>query len=353
MKVGLCTRYDNRNYGSMLQAFATQIAIEKLGHSCELIRYTKQYNVFDLIKQAPRVLNGGSIAEIQAKLINTYRSRTYPEINRLRKQRDRCFDNFRDKVFTSLSREYVGYDNLREGSNGYNAVVVGSDQLWLPVGLGTNFYNLQFVADGIRRVSYATSFGVSNIPWYQRSRTADYLRKINYLSVREDSGAKICQEIAGVKAKVVVDPTLLLTKDDWYNYIPDECPVTERYIFCYFLGNNDDCRREAKKLSKISGLPIVTLRHLDEIVHTDEAFGDIAPYDIDPWGFVNYIRHAEFVLPDSFHGTVFSIIHHKDFITFYRFKLQNGQSTNSRIDSLLSNLGLQDRLYKFLEEALS
>ena len=233
---------------------------------------------------------------------------------------------------------------MQEGSKCYDAVQVGSDQLWLPMGLATNYYNLQFAAPGVRRVSYSTSFGVSSIPWYQRSRTADFLRKIDYLSVREQSGAEIVRDVAGLDAKVVVDPTLLLTAEEWAEAIPVKRMQDERYIFCYFLGPNPLCRAEARALSEKTGLPIVVLRHLDEIIPSDEDFGDYAPYDVDPAGFVNLIRGAEYVFTDSFHGSVFSTIHHKDFATFYRFRQGSKQSRNSRIDNLFSHLGLEGRL---------
>lgn len=344
MRVGLCACYDNRNYGSMLQSYASQISIERLGCSCEVIRYRKRYSGLRLLRQAPRVLNGGNIQKAKRQRAQRKAAAAYPAIERRRAERRAYFDRYRDATFTSLSPEFVGFDALREGSKRYDAVVVGSDQLWLPMGLPTNFYNLQFAASGVRRISYATSFGVSQIPWYQKGRTADFLRKIDFLSVREERGAQICREVAGVEAKVVVDPTLLLTRGEWADAVPEHCVIEEPYIFCYFLGTNPLCRDEARGVSEKTGLPIVTLRHLDEIVPTDESFGDYAPYDIDPAAFVNLIRGAEYVLTDSFHGTVFSTIHHKRYATFYRFANTDRQSRNSRIDSLFSHLELQDRL---------
>lgn len=344
MKVGLCACYDNRNYGSMLQSYASQIAIEHLGNSCEMIRYRRHYTGLQFLRQIPRVLNGGNIQKAKRQRAQKKVAVTYPSVERERVERRTCFDRYRDVTFTSLSSEFVGFDALREGSARYDAVVVGSDQLWLPMGLPTNFYNLQFAMPDVRRVSYATSFGVSQIPWYQRSRTADFLRKIDFLSVREERGAQICREVAGVEAKVVVDPTLLLTRGEWAEVVPKCGMIEEPYIFCYFLGANPLCREEARRISAETGLPIVVLRHLDEIIPSDEFFGDYAPYDVDPAGFVNLIRGAEFVLTDSFHGTVFSVIHHKRFATFYRFASADRQSRNSRIDSIFAHLDLKSRL---------
>ena len=353
MKVGLCACYTNRNYGSMLQSLATQNAIEKLGHQCEMIRYRKKLTGLQLVRQAPRILNGGNIRKAQKRRMARRAAEAYPAVEKQRAGRRKTFDVFCEQTFSSLSEEFIGFDALKRGSSRYDAVVVGSDQLWLPMGLPTNFYNLQFAAPDVRRVSYATSFGVNKIPWYQRSRTADFLRKIDFLSVREDAGARICADVARVEAKVVVDPTLLLTRDEWGKVIPTQNMVTDPYIFCYFLGTNPLCRAEARRISAETGLPIVTLRHLDEIIPSDESFGDYAPYDVDPAGFLNLIRGAEYVLTDSFHGTVFSSIHHKPFATFYRFASSDRQSRNTRIDSLFSHLGLEDRLVTETGRALT
>lgn len=353
MKVGLCACYSNRNYGSMLQSLATQKSIEQLGHQCEMIRYKKKLSALQLVRQFPRLLNGGNIKKIQKRQEARNAAKDHPDIEAQRALRRKYFDKYRDEVFTSLSEEFVGFEALRAGSSRYDAVVVGSDQMWLPSGLPTNFYNLQFAAAGVRRISYATSFGVSVIPWYQRSRTADFLQKIDFLSVREDSGSKICRDVAGVEAKVVVDPTLLLTREEWGKTVPFQKIIDGSYIFCYFLGANSLCRKEARRISKETGLPIVTLRHLDEIIVSDEEFGDYAPYNVDPAGFVNLIRGAKYVLTDSFHGTVFSILYKRQFATFYRFSLADRQSRNSRIDSLFSHLGLEGNLVTGEVSALS
>lgn len=353
MKVGLCCCFDNHNYGSMLQVMANMQAVEFLGNECEILRYVKNYSAFQRLRQAPRILNGGSLAKLKRQSQMRKKAKRLPEVAASRKARDAVFDRFSSNHFSPRLRDCVGYGSLISASTDYDAVMVGSDQLWLPIGLPTNFYNLQFVASGVRRISYATSFGVSSIPWYQRSRTADYLRKIDFLSVREDAGARICREVAGVGAKVVVDPTLLLTREEWAELIPVAAPSHKPYVFCYFLGTNPLCREEARTVAARVGLPIVTLRHLDEIVPSDEEFGDEAPYSVDPAGFVNLIRNAEIILTDSFHGTVFSAIHHKRFATFYRFRKDDRQSRNSRIDSLLSRLGMEERLVTEEGQALS
>ena len=138
---------------------------------------------------------------------------------------------------------------------------------------------------------------------------------------------------------------MVIGKEVWDANIPVERKIKEDYIFCYFLGNNPEQRKEAIKLSNETGLKIVTLRHMDEFIKSDEEFGDYAPYDIGPAEFVNLIRHASFVCTDSFHGSVFSIINHKQFISFNRYGNNSKNSRNSRLDSLFNQIGI-DRRFK-------
>ncbi len=258
-------------------------------------------------------------------------------------QRKKCFEAYSKSKF-HVSRRYVSKAELSKHSKDYAAFLVGSDQLWLPSNIAADYYTLSFVPDNVRKIAYATSFGVSTLPEKQAESARRFIPRIDYLSVREQSGQKLIRELLGIDAKLVCDPTLLLTKDQWGNLVEDKRIIKEKYIFCYFLGDNQFSRECARFLRKKTGYKIVALQHLDMYIRSDAAFADEAPYRIDPDGFVNLIRHAEFVCTDSFHGTVFSLIHHKKFFTFRRFWKTSTMSTNSRIDSLLNVLGCEYRL---------
>lgn len=121
--------------------------------------------------------------------------------------------------------------------------------------------------------------------------------------------------------------------------------IKEPYVFCYFLGTNLEHRKIARELGTATGLKLVTCPFLDNFLEEDLQFGDIQMFDMDAEDFVNLIRHAKYVLTDSFHGSVFSILHHKKFITFNRFGSES-TSRNSRIDSLCELLGLEGVRYK-------
>lgn len=110
--------------------------------------------------------------------------------------------------------------SLCEGARRYDAVVTGSDQLWSPAGLPTNFYNLMFVPDEVRKISYASSFGVGQIPWYQKRRTANFLKRLDYISMRENRGSEIVKELTGLDVPVILDPVFNFNKEQWEKLIP-------------------------------------------------------------------------------------------------------------------------------------
>lgn len=344
--IGICIKYFHENYGGMLQAFATIKLLEKYGIDYEIIRYEKKKNLKFIIKSIPRIFNNVMLNNKYEEYQKKISLKKYPKFAEKNKIRMKAFEKFKNEKFSNkLSNIYYGYDNLKEGAKKYSAVLSGSDQLWSPAGLPTNFFNLMFVPDNIRKISYASSFGVSIIPWYQKKRTAEFLKRIEFVSMRENTGRDIVKSLTGRDVPVVLDPVFMFDKNEWENLIPIKKEYEEKYIFAYFLGANKEHREAVKKLAKKTGLKIVTLRHLDQFVKEDENFGDYAPYDVGPDKFLNILRGAEYVCTDSFHGTLFSIIHKKKFIIFDRYSNTSKHSKNSRISSLCNNLGITSCRY--------
>ena len=226
----------------------------------------------------------------------------------------------------------------------YSDVIVGSDQLWLPVNVVADYYTLNWVPDNVNKISYATSFGVSQIPAKYRTMYNRFLNRIDYLSVREETAVDMVKDLSNNAAKLVCDPTILLTKEEWNEIVDKERIIKDKYILCYFLGNNIDFRKFAEKIKEKTGCIIVSLNHTDEYMKYSDIFADIAPYDVGPSEFINLIQNAEYVCTDSFHATVFSLINNKKFFTFRRFSSKNKMSTNSRVESLLDIVDLKERL---------
>lgn len=348
-KIGLCIAYkeNHNNYGTSLLGYATLKIIENLGYDYEIIYYRKQRNIYELLRTLPLILITGGISVIKNRMKAKYNLKKFPDYAKGIQERTAAVNGFKEKYITKHLRTYAGFNNLCAGSLNYNLIIVGSDQVWLPVGLYTKFFNLLFVDEGIPKMSYSSSFGVSGIPFWQKKATRKYLDRFNAIGVREIRGKEIVESLTKQTATVVLDPTLLIDKDEWESLTKDcELVLKEEYIFCYFLGSNQDARKAATELKSETGLKIVFFRHMDEYIEADEQFGDYTPYNTDPADFVNYIKNARYVCTDSFHGTVFSIHFQRNFITFYRFDSNSKNSRNSRIDSLFSLLGLEQRLFK-------
>lgn len=157
------------------------------------------------------------------------------------------------------------------------------------------------------------------------------------------TGVKLIKDLTGRDAPMVCDPTLLLTAKDWELYLSNIVDFKEKYIFCYFIGDNPNQRQLAKEYAHKYNCKIVALLHIDEYIASDEGYADYTPYNVGPSEFLYLIKHAECVMTDSFHASVFSLQFHKEFYTFNRFENGKGNSTSSRIDSLLETVELQNR----------
>ena len=340
--IGLCLKYEQVNYGSKLQALATIRLMEELGHEFVIIHYGKKGFLFK-VKALPRIFNPAFRQDKMESLSKALAYKRHPEIKECISDRLQLFKKFDKKYFDPFETYGAKYDDIKEIASGLDAVVSCSDQLWSPAGLATNFYNLMFVPDNVRKVSFASSFGVQDIPWYQKKATAHYLNRIEYVSCRENRGAEIVKELTGRSVPVLMDPVFAFNKDQWETIIPTEKAYKEPYVFCYFLGADISHRRAAMEFSKKKGLKIVFLKYLDQYVKYDCDFGDITPFNVDPCLFLNILRGAEYVLTDSFHGCAFSIIMQKQFIVFNRYSTASKASKNSRIDTVCDNLNLTKR----------
>lgn len=347
-KIGCVIAYTegHNNYGTSLQGYAMLKKIQQLGYEVEVIQYTKRLSAWQKMKFVVNALRAGEWKNIKHRLTGRQILKKYPAYAAGIAERTKAVDAYKQKKLMPLFHEYIGYEALHRGSLNYAAVVVGSDQVWTPMSLPNKFFNLLFVDDGVRKVAYASSFGVSEIPSFQRKATGAYLDRFYKIGVREQRGKEIVEELSHQKATVVADPTMLLSREEWEQEIADAHTTTKKpYIFCYFLGTNQEARKAAKELKEKTGYKIITIRHMDEYVLEDELFGDEAPYAVDPNDFVRYISGASYVCTDSFHCTVFSILFHRQFMTFYRFAEGSKTGRNSRINSLFNLLELQDRLY--------
>lgn len=353
MKVALAINYDYHDYGGMLQAFATQRFLEKQGVDSDAINFDNVKG--DISKRKWRYfltnILDASIVKEKSKLIEKkIRQKLNGKLKAGMLERDAAFDDFCQSHFT-VSHAFSSWEDMADASKkDYDAVIVGSDQLWLPSNVLADYYTLNWVPDDVKKIAYATSFGIGSIPSKYKSVYRQYLSRINYLSARETSGQDIIREMTGRDVQLVNDPALLLDADGWNEVATKEPLVKEKYVFCYFMGDNPEQRYFVKRLAKEKGLKVVALLHLDQYIASDEDYVDYAPWHVSPADFVNLVKNASCVCTDSFHGTVFSIIYSRPFYTFKRFNKKASLSTNTRITSLLGRLGLMERLVTDLDK---
>lgn len=340
-KIGCVIAYkkNHTNYGTSLVGYSLIKKIQQLGYDVEIINYVKNLSLIDKIRYTLNAYRCGELKRLLKLRMNKNTVTSNPLLPAYIKQRIDAVEQYKKLKLYPIFHNYVGFNDLKRGSKNYKTIIVGSDQVWTPLSLPNKFFNLLFVDDSVKKVAYASSFGVSEIPDFQKKATGEYLDRFAHISVREQRGKEIVDTLSHKKAQVVADPTLLLSRDEWEKEIEDsKVNETEPYIFCYFLGTNQDARKAVNELKAKTGLKIITIRHMDEYVPEDEKFGDEAPYNVGPNDFVKYISKATYVCTDSFHCTAFSIQFHRKFMTFYRFASSNKTGRNSRIDSLFNTL---------------
>lgn len=322
MKIGIETIVDYSNYGNRLQNLALQTVLEKLGNEVVTLRDYTSKNYSFLSKVFDSIKTGNFLHKIKVNL-----SKKNNSIDELRK---RNFINF-TKKYINESSFYI--DEATEDysfDNQFDCYVIGSDQIWnfnLP-----GFSRASFVDYSNKpKISYAASFGVSNIPNDYEEIYKTGLEKVKYISVRENAGKDIINNILNRKVEVVLDPTLLLETADWKKLISNKETYNQKYVLTYFLSpiKNDD-KEYIKKYASDRNLIIKNLAD----------YHDKSLWVADPLEFVNLFSQADVIFTDSFHASVFSIIFEKPFEVFQRNL--KGQNMNSRIETLFDTLGIKE-----------
>lgn len=352
-KIALVTCYFQPNYGSQLQAFATQEAFVKLGLEHETIMIDGLLPEINKAKYKyflSKILDVNTVKDKMATVRKLLAKKRNPEYARNLEVRYGMFRDFASNMFT-LSGRYDSKAQLGVKAHEYAAFVVGSDQLWLPSNIAADYYTLNFVPDDVCKIALATSFGISVLPEKYGRKAGEFLNRIDYVSVRETSGQKLVKQWADRDVPVVCDPTIMFDADGWKKAIGADGDGKrfangEKYLFVYFLGNNPWEREIVKRVRKETGLKIVQIAHSDEYVKSDEGFADFTPYNVGPREFVELIRDAEYVFTDSFHCSVFSMLNSKRFFTFPRYSNDGPASTNGRLYSLLSLVKQEKRMVR-------
>ncbi len=219
-------------------------------------------------------------------------------------------------------------------------VVCGSDQIWAP-NVFNPVYMLDFVPDDIPKISYAASIGLNEIPDDLVGTYQKLLSRFQSISVREKQGAQLLDQRCGIKSEVVLDPTLLVNADHWKK-LEKKINRKDKYIFCYFLNKHHRYKGAVQAYTKRRGIAVIGCSANPE----DASWMTILGNDIGPCEFLWLIHHAEAVFTDSYHGTIFSLLYHKPFVTFERFESSDKICQNSRIYQLDDHFCLSQRIIR-------
>lgn len=330
MKIGIITLPLHTNYGGILQAYALQTVLERMGHEVEILEEPHEYKRASPKRYIRRVLK---------KCIGKRSVINYEGF--MRKWQPKVAIDIDEFIKTYIHRRIVKYNTMREGE--YDAFVVGSDQVWRPSynqHLEQAFLNFTENWKNVKRIAYAASFGVDN--WeFTKEQTEECKRlvqKFDFVSVREDTAVNLCKEHLWIEATHVLDPTLLLSADDYQKLIEGLKISDTPYVFSYLLDESEEKKDILEDISKRLNLPVRKIKLEKDISKIPMSKLKSFTYpSIQEW--LASFAQADFVVTDSFHGTVFSIIFNKPFVV-----LPNKGRGMTRFMSLLKKIGLEERI---------
>ncbi len=326
MKTGLVTFYHIHHYGALLQAAATERAVESLGSQCEIIDYyVNQDN--GLFRKPTGV--GSAAADAHTAL-------HYKAL----KARYQRFETFAKDHLRVSAHRFESLEELRSAVLPYDLILSGSDQIWNPKIFPDGRFDPVFFGafSQRRRIAYAPSFGIPHIPEGMEEELRGYLKQFSHISVRERQGQRIVKDLTGQEVPVVLDPTLLLTRDQW-SAMAAPPGLSGGYILCYCISRPGALAPYIHQLAEKTGLPVVQLCGIRQKVHPRAR----CVLDAGPAEFLSLFQNASYVCTNSFHGTVFSVQFQKPFFTAVA-PGELAEPESSRTFSILSRLGLTERI---------
>ena len=329
--IGIITIHKINNYGSVLQAYALQNVCERMGYNVEIIDYDFPNNFHRSNKYATK----SDTQPNEPKWIKALFAKALV-------RQHKGIRSFVDKYQNLSSNKYHQVEDFTSNPPLYDVYITGSDQLWSPRHCnGDPSFMLCFAPDNALKISYAASIGSNAIPEELKNAYINLLNRYKHISVRENSGADVIRGLIGKDASVVLDPTLLLNKDEWNNIATSKRLVKKKYILCYYLNYTFNAfpyvDELAKEMQRQTGYEIVRVArppHKLSFINTTYKIGAL------PEEFLALVRDAEIVLTTSFHGTAFAVNYGRPVFTV----VQDRNASDSRQVSLMHNLGLDKQV---------
>ena len=324
-KVLLVTIFDNPNFGTYLQALALSLVIERFGAKVEILRYKRDY-----------IFSKSRLRQITPFLDPVRWLRDFLFPNKWIGQIKKCH-KFIAK-YISVGKKYSNFVELEKNPPKADIYLTGSDQVWNIThnkGVDKVFY-LAFAPKGTLKYAYGASIGMSEIPEQYKSETKSLLDDYAYITVREKKAVELLKSI-GVSAQEVLDPTFLLSKDEWKKFASPRI-IDEPYLLVYSVESKEQdeiISKVARVIAKKRNLKIVEISYTGPSKEIPNCDGHI--YYATPDMFLSAMLYASYVVVSSFHGTAFSINFNKNFVSVCPDRF------SSRIDSLLEKTNLMHR----------
>lgn len=351
MKTATVTWASYNNYGTLLQAYALQKAIEQLGYENVIISDREILNerkaktsINSAEKQLIQAHQDGISARLQRLLTNPGRLSRMLLMRTNREKYDLPYNGSQsacNEFRRSELRILYGQisDSLTALNDQFDAFICGSDQVWsVHDGVFNPYYYLDFVTK--KKISYASSLGTDRISPETAQIIKNLLADFSAVSVREGASAKQLSSLAGKEVAWVADPTLLHDRAFWEQFTASVNRQKGKYLLCYFLENKAWYFNYAREIAKKMKLRIVLIPNKWDYLSNEYVIRN----GVGPKEFVSLIQHAEYVLTDSYHGSIFSLIFEKDFQYLLRFAADDPKSQNIRIQSLYDYLKINERI---------
>lgn len=332
-KVGIITFHNSYNCGSMLESFAMQEIIKKRGADATIIDFSNigQRALYDVF------IPNSSIKNIVKNIL------VFPHKKRI-KHNNYMYEKFKRDNFNLTKNSFSNMNELSD--KGFDVIVAGSDQIWnITIEDGDDAYFLPWVKNA-KKIAYSPSFGSKNILKYSNNpnKYREYLLEFDSLSVRENNGKRWIKDICGRDVDVLLDPTLLLEQVDYDKIIDINYKPKEEYIFFYCPSFDKKICEFVKKISDKYKIKVIVWSTKSYYYKFVSKYGfELVSYET-PSLYLTLIKNAKLVITTSFHGTIFSTIYRKNFIT-----VKNGSmyGDDDRVITLLNELNMSDRLIPF------
>lgn len=335
MKIGILTFHNAHNYGAALQAYALKKYLIKKGFEVECINYiNKNIEEGYLFKRKNNIKIGGF--RTTKKWI-----KRQIEISIGKKEYECRWKKFDSFIYNYLTRKDKFYNKKDESLNKYDIIICGSDQIWNN-NLTNGFDDLYFanIKTKAKKIAYAASIGKAKFNKEEEKKFLKLIKNFNYISVRELNLKEYIEKNSQLKVNVVVDPTLLLEKEDYEPIFLKNRIEKEKYLLQYTMFEDKNIDEIAHAIAKENGLNIKEIRYSKNILK--KGTGQLLDVGVEE--FLSYINNAEYVVTNSYHGTIFSLLFNKN---FYAVKNKGG---NVRIENLLDLLNLEKRYIEKKEE---